>query len=315
MNKTTRINTEMRYINNRQQFTISELMTEFQISRSTAARDLAMIQELGMPLISSVGPDGGFTVMRNQLLPAVQFNTDELKALFVSFMATTNTQLPFLKNRQTLSEKLLAIASQSQQDALVDLKQLLRFEQSNPANIDLLELTDVAPRMLTTVIAASLISRHLTVSLASTTYDSYIQYLTRQAAQWQVVLFDLVAQQTRTVALTQIQHVAINPVTLSITEVKAQIKQAQPQPNLTLQLGPIAIQQFKRFHQANQQLQYLDPFEQTARYVTYIDATNPQALAATASWILYLGTDVLPQQVPSALITVIRQRFQQWQLA
>ena len=40
MNKVERINTMMRYINNRAHFTISEIMSVFNISRSTAIRDI-----------------------------------------------------------------------------------------------------------------------------------------------------------------------------------------------------------------------------------------------------------------------------------
>ena len=43
MKKVERINTIMRYINNRAHFTISEIMQEFNISRSTAIRDIREI--------------------------------------------------------------------------------------------------------------------------------------------------------------------------------------------------------------------------------------------------------------------------------
>lgn len=40
MKKVERINTIMRFINNRAHFTISEIMEKFSISRSTAIRDI-----------------------------------------------------------------------------------------------------------------------------------------------------------------------------------------------------------------------------------------------------------------------------------
>lgn len=49
----------MRYINNRAHFTISEIMREFNISRSTAIRDIREIEAMGMPLVAEVGRDGG----------------------------------------------------------------------------------------------------------------------------------------------------------------------------------------------------------------------------------------------------------------
>lgn len=59
MKKVERINTIMRYINNRAHFTISEIMQEFNISRSTAIRDIREIEAIGMPLVAEVGREGG----------------------------------------------------------------------------------------------------------------------------------------------------------------------------------------------------------------------------------------------------------------
>ena len=69
MKKVERINTITRYINNRAHFTISEIMREFNISRSTAIRDIREIEAMGMPLVAEVGRDGGYFVM-NRLPPA-----------------------------------------------------------------------------------------------------------------------------------------------------------------------------------------------------------------------------------------------------
>ena len=69
MKKVERINTIMRYINNRAHFTISEIMREFNISRSTAIRDIREIEAMGMPLVAEVGRDGGYSVMNNSVLP------------------------------------------------------------------------------------------------------------------------------------------------------------------------------------------------------------------------------------------------------
>src|SRR5690606_12129187 len=132
MKKVERINTIMRYINNRSHFTISEIMQAFGISRSTAIRDIREIEAMGMPLVAEVGRDGGYFVMSNSVLPTVRFTDNELKALFIAFMATRNLQLPYLKSRQSLAEKLLGLLSANQQDELVLLNQILLFEGTNP---------------------------------------------------------------------------------------------------------------------------------------------------------------------------------------
>jgi hypothetical protein len=77
MKKVERINTIMRYINNRAHFTISEIMREFNISRSTAIRDIRGIEATGMPLVAEVGRDGGYFVMHNSVLPDVRFTDND----------------------------------------------------------------------------------------------------------------------------------------------------------------------------------------------------------------------------------------------
>lgn len=81
--------------------------------------------------------------MQNSILPEVRFTDNELKALFIAFMATRNQQLPYLKSRQSLAEKLLGLLSEDQQDDLVFLNQILLFEGTNPHNPNLLELSDL----------------------------------------------------------------------------------------------------------------------------------------------------------------------------
>lgn len=132
MKKVERINIIMRYINNRAHFTISEIMREFNISRSTAIRDIREIEALGMPLVAEVGRDGGYFVMRNSVLPVVRFTNNEVKALFIAFMATRNQQLPYLKSRQSLSEKLLGLISENQQEELFLLNQSLLLKGPTP---------------------------------------------------------------------------------------------------------------------------------------------------------------------------------------
>ena len=131
MKKTERINTMMRFINNRAHFTIRDLMETFDVSRSTAIRDVKEIEMLGMPLVAEVGREGGYSVLHHAILPSVRFTNEEVKALFIAFMATKNNQLPFLKSRQSLAEKLIGLISQTQQDDLVFLNKMLIFEGTN----------------------------------------------------------------------------------------------------------------------------------------------------------------------------------------
>ncbi len=195
MKKVERINIITRYINNRAHFTISEIMREFNISRSTAIRDIREIEAMGMPLVAEVGRDGGYFVMNNSLLPTVRFTDNEIKALFIAFMATRNQQLPYLKSRQSLAEKLLGLISENQQDDLVHLNQILLFEGTNPHNPDLLDLSDLPHPTLEKLIHILLIERYLLVTVQeekkTKSYPIVLLHLHHQKGHWIIEGFDL----------------------------------------------------------------------------------------------------------------------------
>lgn len=191
MKKVERINIIMRYINNRAHFTISEIMREFNISRSTAIRDIREIEAMGMPLVAEVGRDGGYFVMNNSVLPAVRFTDNEIKALFIAFMATRNQQLPYLKSRQSLAEKLLGLISENQQENLVLLNQILLFEGTNPHNPDLLDLSDLPHPMLEKLIELLLLDRYLLISIKEKSYPIYLLHLYHEKGFWLIEGFDL----------------------------------------------------------------------------------------------------------------------------
>ncbi|VDG20893.1 hypothetical protein [Lactobacillus ginsenosidimutans] [Lactiplantibacillus mudanjiangensis] len=307
MTKTARINTMMRYINNRQYFTIRELMTQFKVSRSTVIRDLNNIQELGMPLTASVGRDGGYAVMQNQLLPAVQFNSEELKALFVSFLATLNTQLPYLQNRNTLTEKLVAIASQTQQDDLLTLQELLIFDQTNPRNPKLTELTDFAPPMLKQLLNMCLTSRQLIVTLAERDYRVWVQHFYTRQATWLLEAWDLNDQVALELTVSDILQAKPldHAVEMDDATITAAIKAAQPTPNVQLQLKTEAIQRFRQQPHPTSVLEFLDPFQQTARFTCYLDVRQSQLVTDFAAWVTFLGPTAQLTQAPAELITAI----------
>lgn len=211
MKKVERINTIMRYINNRSRFTITEIMREFNISRSTAIRDIREIEAMGMPLVAEVGRDGGYFVMNNSVLPTVRFTDNEIKALFIAFMATRNLQLPYLKSRQSLAEKLLGLISENQQDELVLLNQLLLFEGTNPNNPDLLDLSDLPHPMLEKLIEILLLDSYLLVTIEEgkiiKSYSIYLLHLYREKSLWLIEGFDLKDEKRRTIPVDNLTNV------------------------------------------------------------------------------------------------------------
>ena len=67
--KSERMNQMLRYINQKQQFTLQDLMQEFQISKRTAIRDIASLEELGAPIYAEYGRYGGYRLLQQMQLP------------------------------------------------------------------------------------------------------------------------------------------------------------------------------------------------------------------------------------------------------
>lgn len=308
MKKTERINILMRFINNRGHFTIAEVMDEFQISRSTAVRDLREVERLGLPLVMEVGRDGGYSVMHNAMLPAIRFTDDEVKALFISFMASRNQQLPFLKSRQSLTEKLIGLLSETQQDDLLLLNETLIFQGTNPHNPDLLELSDISDPMFERLIQLLLTTRYLTIQV-TTIQEIYLKLLYKDNHAWWLEYIDLATYQTKTEAVRNIQQVTLLKDE-QIYQTKKVLEQARKnkQENTILKLGPKAIAQYKKYHPFGLKLAYLDPYQMTGEIRCLIEVDEDSLLEETVNWLHFLGPELTIVQAPERLQQALKNR-------
>lgn len=315
MKKVERINTIMRYINNRAQFTISEIMREFDISRSTAIRDIKEIEAMGMPLVAEVGRDGGYFVMNNSVLPTVRFTDNEIKALFIAFMATRNQQLPYLKSRQSLAEKLLGLISENQQDELILLNQILLFEGTNPNNPDLLELSDLPHPMLEKLIHILLVDRYLCITInvekEIRSYPIYLLNLYREKSLWLIEGFDLKEKRKQIFHVDNLTDVKPYPMKKRISKKKIleNLSKQEEVINFVLELGPKAIAQFKKYHPLKVSLSYTNPYQATAILKTFINVNNPEELSEMTSWLLFLGGDIKVREAPKEVLEGLQARL------
>jgi len=315
MKKVERINIIMRYINNRAHFTISEIMREFNISRSTAIRDIREIESMGMPLVAEVGRDGGYFVMSNSVLPTVRFTDNEVKALFIAFMATRNQQLPYLKSRQSLAEKLLGLISENQQDDLVLLNQLLLFEGTNPNNPDLLDLSDLPHPMVEKLIQILLFDRYLWIAIKEDkvikSYPIYLLHLYHEKGLWLIEGFDLTEEKVQIFSVDNLTEVKPNPAKkrLSKKRILEKLSIQEKVTNLVLELGPKAIAQYKKYHHLKVSISYTNPYQTPATLKTFINVHNPEELSEMTNWLLFLGGDAKIREVPKEVLDGLQARL------
>ncbi|MCU5097561.1 MULTISPECIES: helix-turn-helix transcriptional regulator [Bacillus] len=315
MKKVERINTIMRYINNRSHFTITEIIREFNVSRSTAIRDIREIEAMGMPLVAEVGRTGGYFVMHNSILPVVRFTDNEVKALFIAFMATRNQQLPYLKSRQSLAEKLLGLISETQQDDIVLLNQLLLFEGTNPHNPDLLELSDLPHPLLEKLIQMILLDSHLLITIKEEEkikpYPIYLLHLYQEKSHWIIEGFDLKEEKKLLFPVDDL--VNIEPYTtkkrLNKKQILEKLNKKDEAINLVLELGPKAIAQYKKYHPLKISISYTNPYQSTAILKTFIDVNNSDEVTEITNWLLFLGKDITIREMPKEVLNDLQERL------
>ncbi|MGW8001811.1 transcriptional regulator [Staphylococcus shinii] len=107
MKKSVRLYHMIEYCNENRTFKLNDLMSEFNISRSTALRDIKEIEALGVPLYSSTGKNGGYTAIGNRNQTKIAITDEELKALVFTLSSISNvSKLPFQTEYQEILKKL-----------------------------------------------------------------------------------------------------------------------------------------------------------------------------------------------------------------
>ncbi|WP_281284885.1 helix-turn-helix transcriptional regulator [Cohnella terricola] len=316
MKKTERVNLIMRYINNRAHFTIAEIQREFNISRATAIRDINEIQTMGFPLTTELGRGGGYHVLQNHYLPAARFTPDELKAIFISFIASKNSQLPYLQNRRSITEKLIGIASQTQQDELIELNHILLFENTNPANPNLLELDDAAPAELNQLISLAVRDKHLRVTFEESLgwpqlLDVYLLHIFNSNAQWLVEVYDFDTDEFRYLPVVMLRDSAISEQEMKWTEqeILSKKRHRARESNLVVKLDATGIQRFKRMHPPGITLSFTGMFQSSGIFNVQLDVTHVEMLAYYADWLLFLGKGVVFDRIPDELRMILEERL------
>ena len=106
MNKSERINNMMLFLNDKNAFNLRDLMEKYNISKSTALRDIETLERIGMPIYTQHGRNGYYGILRNKLLSPIVFNIDEVFALYFSMLTLRAYETtPFHLSIENLKEK------------------------------------------------------------------------------------------------------------------------------------------------------------------------------------------------------------------
>lgn len=136
MKKSERLNHMIMYLNDVDYFNLSDLMNKYNISKSTALRDISSLEELGMPIYAEQGRYGRYVILKNRLLSPIIFTFDEVYALYFAMLTLKSYQsTPFHLSINKLNEKFERCLSVKQIKEVNKMKKVLQFEVNKHNNI------------------------------------------------------------------------------------------------------------------------------------------------------------------------------------
>ena len=135
MNKSQRINDMLIFLNKKRQFNLKDIMNRYHISKSTALRDIASLETLGIPIYSDLGRNGSYKILSNDLLSPIIFSIDEISALYFSMLTLENYNMcPFDIDLQKLQEKFENSISEQQLSKITKIEKILQPEVRKTIN-------------------------------------------------------------------------------------------------------------------------------------------------------------------------------------
>ena len=109
MSRTARLLELLIRLQTRPRFTVRELAEGLGVSRRTMLRDLQALSEMGVPLASSPGPHGGYSLLPERRLFPLSLSVDEALGLLLSYEAFLEyAQSPFSARSLSAVTKLRA---------------------------------------------------------------------------------------------------------------------------------------------------------------------------------------------------------------
>lgn len=106
MSKSKRLLDILMFINTKKKFSAKELADEFNVSIRTIQRYLLDLSELGLPIYAEKGRQGGYTVLKNRILPPILFTEEEAISIFFACQSLRYcSDLPFNTEIESVLKK------------------------------------------------------------------------------------------------------------------------------------------------------------------------------------------------------------------
>jgi predicted DNA-binding transcriptional regulator YafY len=140
MTKIKRLELLLLSINSKQHFTLKELAEEFKVSTRTIQRDLIKLTEMGLPIVSEFGPNGGYRLEDDRILPPIGLT--EMEALTILQLLDPHLQdhSPFKHAARSACRKLFEYLPQDAANILSKRKKRVLYQLPMPEKAPFLDL-------------------------------------------------------------------------------------------------------------------------------------------------------------------------------
>ncbi|MCG7385647.1 YafY family protein [Paenibacillus sp. ACRRY] len=318
MKKSERMNQMLRFINQKQQFTLQDLMQEFQISKRTAIRDIASLEELGAPIYAEYGRYGGYRLLQQMQLPPISFNTGELHALYFAMQALRSfSNLPFQATFRSIHEKFLSALSDKQRQDIENIEHRVSFKHTeqikNSENLEFLLMAAVQNTVIQIVYQNARTSRHTKSSSSYVTCSNVrtIQPIALYAMRgyWYCQAYDLHKQAYRVFRcdrITSPQLTDIEPLDhikeLSLQDAHSLWKSSEQAISFQCRINEVGIELFQQEHFPSMKLEVIT--EQTYLVGSY----EPHELDFIIRYLAGYGKSIQIMK-PTSLKEALRQYY------
>lgn len=186
MKKSERLHDLMIYLNGKNSFNLKDIINKYQISKSTALRDIQSLESIGMPIYSQQGRNGYYGILPNRLLSPIVFTVDEMYALYFAMLTLNDYQTtPFHLSTTALKNKFEMCLSDKKKNQLRKMEVILRMGGIKHFN---------ESKFLKDILAFSIDSKVCEVEYTknSTTQTYYVQFfnISSSFGQWYTTAFN-----------------------------------------------------------------------------------------------------------------------------
>lgn len=201
MNKSERLNDMLFYLRDKRYFNLSDLMSHYRISKSTALRDISSLELMGLPIYSNLGRYGNYIVDHDHVLTPVIFNNQEIMALYFSMNALQNYEsTPFQVEFKHIKTKFKDSIPSSLQTGLSKMEKSLSI-----SNYSQVGANPMLPKLFDLMINQKVVHLKYGNNDESRTVQFY--EISSSLGHWYISAFDINKQAFRVFRCDRIKNV------------------------------------------------------------------------------------------------------------